>query len=196
MEKKNYQIVIELKNSKPRIWRRILINYDMLLPNFHEVIQIVMGWYNSHLHQFIKNNTFYMEKHPEDGFWEEMDNVDYSNIKINNLLKKENDKIIYEYDFGDSQEHYIKVEKMLPFDEDKQLPICLTGRMACPPEDCGGVWGYERILEAISDSNHPEHQEILDWVGSEFDPKEFDKDIINEKLSRFSFKPKIIKRRK
>jgi hypothetical protein len=107
MTKKIYQIQIALKEFKPRIWRRILIPSNLLLSDFHKIIQTTMGWTNSHLHQFIKNGTFYTRKMVDDDLWDEMDNFDYKKMKILDLLKKEKEKIIYEYDFGDSWEHDI-----------------------------------------------------------------------------------------
>lgn len=101
MTKKTYQIQISLRGSKPRIWRRILVKSDLLLSDFHNIIQTSMGWTNSHLHQFIKDRIFYSCRMSDDDFCEDMDNVDYSKMRIADLLNKEKDKINYEYDFGD-----------------------------------------------------------------------------------------------
>jgi len=182
MTNKIYQIQIALKRFKPKIWRRLLIPSDLLLSDFHKVIQTSMGWTNSHLHQFIKNRTFYTVKMQDDDLWDEMDNVDYKEIKISDLLKKEKDKIVYEYDFGDGWEHDIILEKILPPDNDTKHPICLTGKMNCPPEDCGGIWGYSDMLEILKDPDHEEYESYIEWLGEEFDPKYFDKDEVNELL--------------
>ncbi len=187
MTKKTYQIQIALKGFSPKIWRRILVPSDLLLSDFHKVIQTTMGWTNSHLHQFIKNRTFYAKRMPDDYTWEEMDNVDYKKIKISDLLKKEKEKIIYEYDFGDSWEHEIIVEKILPFDEKNKYPVCLTGKNNCPPEDCGGVWGYSDLLEILKHPDNEEYEEYLEWTGEDFDPKYFDKDKINKMLRTKDF---------
>src|SRR4030043_738672 len=135
---KTYQIKISLNRSIPIIWRRLLIPSDLLLPDFHTIIQISMGWENDHLYQFAKGRTFYS---PEDGISDGANNKDFEEIKISDLLKKEKDKILYEYDFGDSWRHDIILEKILPPDEKLNNPICTDGKMACPPEDCGGSWG-------------------------------------------------------
>jgi len=182
MTNKIYQIQIALKRFKPKIWRRLLIPSDLLLSDFHKVIQTSMGWTNSHLHQFIKNRTFYTVKMQDDDLWDEMDNVDYKEMKISDLLKKEKDKIVYEYDFGDGWEHDIILEKILPPDNDTKHPICLTGKMNCPPEDCGGIWGYSDMLEILKDPDHEEYESYIEWLGEEFDPKYFDKDEVNELL--------------
>jgi len=182
MTNKIYQIQIALKRFKPKIWRRLLIPSDLLLSDFHKVIQTSMGWTNSHLHQFIKNRTFYTVKMQDDDLWDEMDNVDYKEMKISDLLKKEKDKIVYEYDFGDGWEHDIILEKILPPDNDTKHPICLTGKMNCPPEDCGGIWGYSDMLEILKDPDHEEYESYIEWLGEEFDPTYFDKDEVNELL--------------
>lgn len=182
MTNKIYQIQIALKGFKPKIWRRILIQPDLLLADFHKVIQTTMGWTNSHLHQFIKGRTFYTVKMQDDDLWDEMDNVDYKKMKISDLLKKEKDKIVYEYDFGDSWEHDIVLEKILPFDKNTKYPICLSGENNCPPEDCGGVWGYADMLEILKDPNHEEYESYIEWLGGKFDPKYFDKDEVNKLL--------------
>lgn len=85
----------------------------------------------------------------------------------------ENPSAYYVYDFGDSWEHEIRLEKILPR-EKRKYPACIAGKRACPPEDCGGIWGYEEFLEIIKDPEHEEYEDMLDWVGGEFDPEHFD----------------------
>jgi hypothetical protein len=184
-----FQIQIALKGSKPKIWRRILIPSDLLLLDFHKIIQTTMGWTNSHLHQFIKSRTFYSIKQPDDDMWDEMDNVDYmkEKIRISDLLKGEKDKIIYEYDLGDGWEHDIIVEKILPIDNMIKYPICLAGKMSCPPEDCGGIWGYSDILEILKQPNHEEYESYIEWLGDDFDPEYFSADDINKMLQKKDF---------
>ena len=187
MTKKTYQIQIALRGSKPKIWRRILVPSDLLLSDFHKIIQTTMGWTNSHLHQFIKNRTFYTRIMADDNFGGDMDNVDYSKIKISDLLKKEKDIIIYEYDFGDGWEHDIILEKIENNGMNKNIPTCLIGKNNCPPEDCGGIWGYSEMLEILKHPDHAEYEEYVEWLGGEFDPKYFDKIEINERLKTQDF---------
>ena len=183
MTKKIFQIQIALKETNPTIWRRILVPSNLLLSDFHSIIQTTMGWTNSHLHQFIKNGTYYTERMPDDDLWEEMENVDYKKMIISDLLKKEKEKIVYEYDFGDSWEHDIIFEKILPVDDNIKYPVCLAGAMNCPPEDCGGAWGYADMLEVLKDPDHEEYESYIEWLGEEFDPKYFDINEINKLLS-------------
>jgi hypothetical protein len=169
-----YQIKISLIGVKPPIWRTVLVPGDLGLAAFHEVIQVAMGWTDSHLHQFTAKDKFY-------GVPDE----DESKYKLSQLLTKERDSLIYEYDFGDSWEHKILLEKILPYDTNTALPVCIKGKRACPPEDCGGIWGYEELLEIISDPKHTEYESMLEWLGGEFDPEEFDLEDINEDLTEY-----------
>ncbi|MDO9153046.1 MAG: plasmid pRiA4b ORF-3 family protein [Paludibacter sp.] len=182
MKNQIYQIHISLIDFKPRIWRRILIHPDILLVDFHRIIQTVMGWTNSHLHQFEKDRAFYAPNELEIE-----DTADSRKIKVNKLLKKENDRIKYEYDFGDGWRHDIVLEKILPFDSAIQLPVCIKGKRNCPPEDCGGIWGYADLLEIISTPRHKEYKEMIDWLGEDFDPNYFDLDEINEMLQEENY---------
>jgi len=143
-----------------------------------------MGWTNSHLNQFIHNNTFYTRKMQDDEFWDEFDNVDYSKIKLSKLLKEEKDSIVYEYDFGDGWEHNIVLEKIETATDSQILPVCLAGKNNCPPEDCGGTWGYENILEIIKDPEHEDYEEYLEWLGEGFDPTYFNKEEVNKLLKK------------
>ncbi len=189
MTENNYQVQIALKGIKPKIWRRILIPSELLLSDFHKIIQTVMGWANCHLHQFIKNGKRYSIKHPEDDFWDYSTNIDHRRMKIRvkDLLQKEKDRMIYEYDFGDGWEHEIILEKIIPTDKKLKRPTCLTGKMNCPPEDCGGIWGYVNLVEIIRNPKHKEYKLYMDWLGGEFDPEYFDKDEINELLRERNF---------
>jgi hypothetical protein len=118
---------------------------------------------------------------------DDLNTKDYSKLKVSDLLKKEKDQVVYEYDFGDSWEHNIILEKILEEDSRKYTPICLTGRNNCPPEDCGGVWGYYSLLETLQDPGHEEYENYLEWLGDDFDPKYFNKKEINEALQTTNF---------
>jgi len=187
MKKQIYQIQIALKDFKPKIWRRVLIPSETLLPDLHKIIQTAMGWTNSHLHQFIIDGTYYTEKTKDNYLWDELDNVDYKKIKISDFLTTEKQKIKYEYDFGDGWEHDVILEKILEPDPKMKYPVCIAGKISCPPEDCGGAWGYADMLEILKNPEHPEFQEFIDWLGDEFDPEEFDKDAVNEMLMAKNF---------
>ena len=137
-----------------------------------------MGWFDSHLHRFeILNPSTGMEEEigiPDEEF--EWDTVTLPGWKqkMANYFSMNNTKSEYVYDFGDNWEHTVKLEKILPRQEGIPYPKCTDGKRACPPEDCGGSWGYEDLLKAITNPKHREHKEMLDWVGGSFDPEHFD----------------------
>lgn len=176
-----YQIKITLKDVRPPIWRRVQVRSDELLEHLHYVIQLSMGWTNSHLHSFTIEGVEYGVPMPEfdaDGFAPR----DEKKIKLSKVISGEKFKFSYLYDFGDSWEHEILVEKVLASDPKIEYPICIKAKRACPPEDCGGTWGYQEFLEAVQDPANPEHEEMLEWVGGTFDPEDTELDEVNNQL--------------
>jgi hypothetical protein len=175
-----YQMKVTLMDSKPPIWRRIQVPADITLAKLHQVLQVVMGWTDSHLHQFVIGGESYGEPHPDYGD----DMADERRYKLSRVVKGEKAKFRYEYDFGDSWLHQLVVEKVLPPEPGVHYPRCMTGKRNCPPEDCGGIWGYSDFLEAVQNTGHPEHRDMLEWVGGEFDPESFDVEEVNRALKR------------
>lgn len=186
-----YQLKVTLNDSKPPIWRRILVPDTVTLHQLHTILQIVMGWTNSHLHQFIIDDGYYGEPEEEDGYSEDLKNE--KRYRLNQFITRKGFKFFYEYDFGDSWEHTVHVEAIQPFEKGKQYPVCLAGKRACPPEDIGGVWGYEDLLKAISNPKHPDHGEIIEWFSEDFDPEIFDIDDANLGLRQFSSRARMAK---
>lgn len=181
-----YQIKVTLNETKPPVWRRILVPSTINLGQFHTVLQIVMGWTDSHLHQFISGRTMYGMADDEVGADFGLDMEDETQYKLSDLLVEEKASLIYEYDFGDGWRHKIQLEKKLPYDKAIKLPSCVKGKRACPPDDCGGVWGYQELLEVIEDPSHPEYDEMIEWLGGEFDPEEFDVEETNKLLAIYT----------
>jgi len=177
-----YQIKVTLKYARPPIWRRFLIASTTTLKEVHTILQIVMGWTNAHLHDFIVGHDQYGE--PDKEFFTEM--KDESKYRLDQLLKKEKDKLLYTYDYGDGWEHEVLLEKILPFKHDMSLPQCIKGKRACPPEDIGGIPGYSMFLKAISNPSHPEHKDMVDWLGGDFDAEYFDIDEVNTMLRQYA----------
>lgn len=153
----------------------------MPLATLHRVLQCVMGWTNAHLHQFIIGDRCYGQPDSDRG-GEEV--VNEKAVKLNQVVSREHAGFIYEYDFGDRWEHEVVLEKILPLEAGTHFPVCLEGARHCPPENCGGVSGYAEFLDAIQDPDHPEHEEMLGWVGERFDPEAFDLEAINRALRR------------
>lgn len=173
-----YQLKVTLKDSKPPIWRRVQVASDVSLAKLHQILQVAMGWTDSHLHQFVVGQTYYGI--PDPGFDFEVE--DERRARLNQVAPGVKKKFIYEYDFGDGWQHEIAVEKILQPEPGVRYPVCLAGKRACPPEDCGGVWGYESFLEIIRDLKHPEHDEMLEWAEGEFDSEAFDLNSVNQDL--------------
>lgn len=181
LETQIYQLKMTLLGSRPPIWRRMHVSSNISLAALHWAIQYAMGWTNSHMHHFKVGKTYYGVSYPDD-FDDVTRTKDEKNFTLSDLVSKPKTKFIYEYDFGDSWEHEIVLEKILPPESGVRYPICIAGKRACPPEDCGGVWGYASFLEAIQNPDHPEHDDMLEWVGDSFDPEAFDLAAVNKAL--------------
>ena len=179
--RQTYQLKVTLQNTKPPIWRRVLVENALPLSELHVILQLAMGWTDSHLHQFVVGDRLIGDPDPEFG----PDVEDEIDVRIRDVLREKGDALIYQYDFGDGWEHLIELQKVIPFDPDMPLPICTAGRLACPPEDVGGPWGYQDFLKAIADPRHPEHEDHLEWVGGEFDPEAFDRGEVNALLETY-----------
>ncbi len=181
METKVFQLKVNLRHTRPPIWRRLEVQSDMTLGELHHVIQSAMGWTDSHLHNFVAKGIRYGAV--EQGFDFDLEEEDERDTRLDQVLTKPKDKLVYEYDFGDSWVHDIVLEKVLPIDsEGTRYPLVTGGRRACPPEDIGGVFGYGHMLEVLSQPDHPEYEEMLTWVGGEFDPERFDVEEVNRRL--------------
>ena len=176
-----YQLKITLRDIRPPIWRRVQVRSDATLGHLHWVIQFAMGWTNSHLHSFSLQGVEYSMLMPDLGL-DDLDMRDEQPVKLSKVITGEKFKFFYTYDFGDSWEHEVLVEKVLKAETDSDYPTCIKAKRACPPEDCGGKWGYQEFLEAIKDPEHPEHESMLEWVGGSFDPEDAELDEINTLL--------------
>lgn len=182
-EHKIYQLKVTLEGIDPPIWRRFQVPRDISLFELHLILQIVMGWTNSHLHEFQIQGERYST--PRDGgFAGEKINNDHK-FKLEEVLPPRGESFSYRYDFGDCWDHLVEVEEILPLALKRTYPCCLGGARACPPEDVGGVWGYGEFLEAIKHPNHPEHELYLNWVGKEFDPDKFDLNMKDAELNNY-----------
>ena len=167
------QFKITLLDIKPAIWRRIQVQ-DCTLGDLHEYIQTAMGWWNYHLHQFTIDGERYGPPSPDD-FDFGLEVIDEDGVQLSDLLPKSGKKTkwIYEYDFGDGWRHEVVFEGYPPVEKGAKFPVCLEGARACPPEDCGGPWGFADYLDALAYPKHEQHEELLEWRGP-FDPEAFD----------------------
>lgn len=189
---KCYKLKVKLLNiSKPPIWRDVLVAQDSTFEDLHHIIQIAMGWESCHLHQFIvgnRKNGIYIGV---DQFDMGMDMLDHTQIHIDQYLKKKKDKCWYEYDFGDGWEHEIMLVDIVEIPKEQPVPFVIKGKGACPPEDCGGPWGYQELKEIINNPKAEDYEEMMEWVGEDFDPSYFDLDQANSHLFEQFLMPSI-----
>jgi hypothetical protein len=167
-----YQLKITLGEIAPPIWRRLHVPADASLAQLHEVIQEAFGWLNYHLHQYIVDDRHIGVPDPE--YADEMPSMkDERDASLRDILGAKS--IVYEYDFGDCWKHLIEIESVGVHPEPGlTYPVCTGGERARPPEDCGGVSGYDDLLQILADPEHEEHRNMKTWVGKKFAPEKFD----------------------
>jgi len=188
------QLKIILKETKPQIWRRVLVEKTATFEYLHHVIQISMGWTNSHLHEFEIFGFRIYEANAEldEEFGDRY--IDSSTVTLENIITETKEEFNYHYDFGESWNHQIIVEKFLPRGPKTNYPKCTDGKLNCPPEDCGGIDGFYRMLNIINNKLHPQRKKMLKWLGGEYDINYFDKHEINEQLASLDEYLKKMKR--
>jgi Plasmid pRiA4b ORF-3-like protein len=176
-----FQLKITLIGIIPPIWRRIQVPSSIKLCCLHSALQVVMGWTDSHLYQFEKDGKNWGV--PE---WDEFDKFNLTNeskTQLAKVLTSEGTSMVYQYDFGDDWRHHVVLEKIQSAEIALKHPTCLAGERRCPPEDVGGVHGYEKFLEVIFDPLHEQYEPMVRWAGGHF-VDEFDVEAVNGKLSR------------
>jgi len=174
-----YRLKVTLLDSAPPIWRRLLVRGDTTLADLHHILQAAMGWLDSHLHIFEVGGVSYSDPSPE---WEPpMSDERRPTLAGLGLVK--GSRFAYQYDMGDDWKHELVVEAVEDAETARpRRAVCLAGKRACPPEDVGGIYGYQDFLEAVRDPEHEEHDEVLEWAGGEFDPEAFSVEETNEAL--------------
>jgi hypothetical protein len=177
-----YQLKITLRDIHPPIWRRILVWEDTTLAQLHTILQIVMGWEDYHLHEFVIGRRLYSVPDPDDDM-NERKVVDESHVPLGEVVPRVGTKFAYLYDFGDSWEHDLILEAILLPETTAQYPTCIGGERRTPPEDVGGITGYEEYLAVLADPEHEEHGNMLQWRG-QFDPESFAPDQVNQGLRK------------
>lgn len=179
-----YTLRVELQDIQPLIWRRLQVPTGIALTRLHDVLQVAMGWTDSHLHSFkIGAREFTNADDPLDDL-DELKLLPEKGRKLDALLGKSTREFNYLYDFGDSWDHRIVIEAIAPAQPDWSYPLCVAGARACPPDDVGGAHGYHDFLVTLADPSHEEHDSMLVWIGGAFDPEGFDINSVNRELRR------------
>jgi hypothetical protein len=181
------QIKIVLVGTKPPVWRRVLVPANFTLAQLHDAVQATMGWEDCHLHQFFMGKSRFGVPDPNEAFMGGSLTLNEKNACLANALNKIGAKATYIYDFGDSWEHALTVEKIFSAEPGVAYPLCTDGKLAGPPEDCGGIPGFYHMQEALADPNHEDHEDMKDWIES-FDPEAFSIDAVNQRLRKI-FRP-------
>lgn len=187
---------ITLAGSAPKIWRRVEVHSGLTLHELHYVIQCVFGWTDSHLYHFLvppggkltrralTDARRYHVLEPDPVFDDDRENDGPADeAMLGRVFTPECKQILYEYDFGDSCEHIVKLEKRTPGGDPEQPPGCLAGENAAPLDDTGGIGGYYAYLEALFEPDHEMHERAVEWLGKDFDPSRFDLDLANRRLA-------------
>jgi hypothetical protein len=169
-----------LRRTKPKVWRRVLVPQTITLLQLHLVIQAAFGWGHSHLHEFIAADG---ERYgTADPMYDSPGSIKSEKVRLTTVLRTTT--LSYVYDFGDYWDHRITIEKTHSADPLMTLPFCIGGAGATPPEDCGGIPGYDDFVQAMSDPNHPEHAHLAEWVGLDsWDARAFDSTEVNDRLA-------------
>ncbi len=173
-----FDLRVTLLHIEPVVWRRVRIPAHATLGDLHDGLQIAFGWKNCHLHDFQIADVRFAMSDVED----ELFSVDERAAPLG-AVTRAGKKFVYRYDYGDDWEHEVSVERM---SEGGDEVTCTDGARACPPEDCGGPPGYERLLEVLADPDDEEHADMKVWVGRKFDPEKFDASAVNKKLATLS----------
>jgi hypothetical protein len=184
-----FRLKVALIGIEPEIWRRVIVPSSIKLSRLHHVLQEVMGWTNSHLHRFSFGSTEYSDV----DFELDVEHEDESQVKLVDLVPQPPSALMYEYDFGDSWDHVVIIEDYW-IGREIEMPVCLGGARACPPEDVGGKPGYEEFLRALRDPTDEEHEDMLRWVGGGFDPEAFNVDEASARLRKLGPRSRVRKK--
>jgi hypothetical protein len=178
-----YQLKITIKDIRPPVWRRVRVPGNVTFFRLHDIIQDAFGWIDTHLHEFIVGEVRYGNPEDYEEYGTDFEYHDEQRSILQRVVRRAGEHFEYHYDYGDNWRHDILVEKLEAPGPGDMKPVCVGGRRCCPPEDCGGPWRYAEFLKAIRDPKHPQHQELREWAGEDFDPEEFSVEAANRALA-------------
>lgn len=176
-----YTCQISLNEIEPKIWRRFRFHSEITFRQLHQIVQCVMGWENYHLFEFeVDGNTILLP----DPTFPPLNRVELNARReiVSSHFSYVEQSMLYTYDLGDNWGHTITLEKVEPVELDNIQPVCLDGKCSCPQEDSGGIWGHQRVLEVMSFPDHPDREELMDWLRDGYDPEAFDLKLVNDNL--------------
>jgi hypothetical protein len=177
-----FQLKVTLQEVEPAVWRRIQVWEETTLSQLHVILQIVMRWEDYHLHEFTIGSRLYSVPDPDDDIYERKV-IDESRERLCDVVPRVGTPFLYLYDFGDNWRHDLLLEAIILPEPEAQYPRCVAGERSTPPEDVGGIMGYEGYREAIANPRHKEHKSMLLWRGP-FDPESFSTEVVNHKLRK------------
>ena len=177
-----YQLKVTLRDIQPPVWRRIQVWEDSTLAQLHTILQIVMGWEDYHLHQFVIGRRLYSVPDPDDDMYERKV-TDERRVLLGEVVPRVGTQFVYLYDFGDGWEHDLLLEAIMLPETATPYPTCISGKRRTPPEDVGGPHGYEEYLAVLADVEHEEHDNMLRWRGP-FNPGIFSPAQVNQGLQK------------
>ena len=182
------QMRVDLRGSKPPIWRRLQVPGDIALRELHTLLQVAFGWHSTHMYAFDTAYGQFGIPHPELGLRSD------TKVTLEQVAAGPGTKLTYTYDFGDDWEHVVTVEGTVPRADASIYPRCIGGRRKAPPEDCGGIWGYQELLAILDNPAHEEHEDRLEWLGidrpDQHDPAHFDTDEVNDAFTALLQRPR------
>jgi hypothetical protein len=181
------RIKIELRDIKPKIWRRVDVPLSTTLMGLHDIIQVAMGWNDSHLFEFQIGDKVYSEPYSDDELYERKI-FKAKGIRLKSLVDRGVKQFIYIYDLGDYWRHDITIESVYDGKEEVEYPVFVDGAKRCPPDDVGGPPGFMDFLEAVMDKTHEEHRRMIEWYGGPFDPNDINEVHVRRVLSWFAYR--------
>lgn len=179
------RIRIEIEDTNPLVWRELDVPLSTTLAMMHDIIQVVMGWWDYHLYEFEIEDKFYGVPSTDDAL-NERKVYKSSALRLATVLERGVQDFLYVYDFGDNWRHRITVLDVRQGDADVDYPRFISGARRAPPEDVGSISGFEEFLEAMADPEHEQHERMLEWYGKPFDPEDIDERRLHLIIKNFA----------
>ncbi len=179
------RIRIELEGTDPQVWRSVDVPLSSTLTALHDIIQVTMRWQGAHMFEFVVGDQVYGEPYPDDSAWDRKV-LQAKSIRLKTLVERGVDRFLYVYDFGDNWRHHIILDSVRQGEDHTDYPAFVGGARRAPPDDVGGISGFEAFLEAVTDPRHEDHDQMLEWNDGSFDPEDIDERDIRMIIGNFA----------